>query len=429
MTKALPPRPTVDNAPGLTWRPMGNGWEARWRPRTDLVQRGYPPRPYRLWHGTELTEAERLYLSDACTRMQGEMLAWAHGADAVTAAYSGTIRSLAECYQTDQDSPYHTKRYRTRLNYDSMLKRIIADRGSHPIAGGFDPDGNPIDAIKARTLLRWHEEWSKRGIPMAHGLMTMLRMLFGFGASFLEDDECERLCTIMSRMKFPQGGHREVAITAEQATAVRAKAHEMGHHAMALAQAFQFECTLRQKDVIGEWVPVSEAGTSEILRGEDKWLRGLRWSEIDQNMILTHITSKRNKKVEINLRLAPMVLEELKLAFGLNLADELTRSKFPASGPIIIDEFTGLPYTNVRFRAKWREVARAAGIPDNVCNMDSRAGAISEATASGATLEDARHAATHSNVSTTQIYSRESAERVAKVMTLRVAGRKNKPGT
>jgi hypothetical protein len=55
--------------------------------------------------------------------------------------------------------------------------------------------------------------------------------------------------------------------------------------------------------------------------------------------------------------------------------------------------------------------------------MDARAGAITEAIGAGAALEDVRHAATHSDISMTQRYSRGSAEKVAKVMQLRVKHR------
>ena len=34
--------PKIDNAPGLKWKARAKGqWEARWRPRRDLVSRGY----------------------------------------------------------------------------------------------------------------------------------------------------------------------------------------------------------------------------------------------------------------------------------------------------------------------------------------------------------------------------------------------------
>lgn len=425
MPANLPPRPVIENAPGLAWRPSGSEWEARWLPRYDLVQRGYPKRVTRLWKGIAPDEISVSYISDTCTQLQGEMLAWARGVEVAPAGFTGTIRSLINSYQTDADSTYCKLRFHTRRNHDTQMKRIAADHGDCALGGGYNADGMPTEPLKARALLRWHEEWSRRGITTAHGLMAMLRTLFGFGASFLEDAECERLCTVMSRMKFKQGGHRDATLTAEQAIAIRAKAHEMGFHSMALAQALQFECTMRQKDILGEWIPQREPGTSDVLRDQDKWMKGLRWSEIDQNMILTHVTSKRNKTVVINLKLAPMVMEELAMTFG-----EARRELLPASGPVIIDQYTGLPYAVSRFRRLWRKVATAAGVPANVCNMDSRAGAISEATSSdGVSLEDARHAATHSNIAMTQRYSREGEKHIAKVMTLRVKHRGNKSET
>jgi hypothetical protein len=197
--------------------------------------------------------------------------------------------------------------------------------------------------------------------------------------------------------------------------------------AIALAQAFQFECMFRQKDIIGEWLPGSEPGVSDVLDGTDKWLWGIRWSEIDANLKLVHVTSKRQKEIEIDLRLADMVLAELRLIYGFDPARD-DRSALPASGPVIREGRTGLPYHDDQFRAQWRKLARAVGIPDTVRNQDSRAGAISEATDAGADLEHVRHAATHSDISQTQKYSRGSTDKAAGVLKLRVAHR-NKSGT
>jgi hypothetical protein len=95
----------------------------------------------------------------------------------------------------------------------------------------------------------------------------------------------------------------------------------------------------------------------------------------------------------------------------------------PATGPVIVYERTGKPYIDHQWRREWRRVARAAGVPDHVYNMDSRAGAISEATDAGAELEHVRHAATHSNIAMTQRYSRGSVEKTAKVMEIRARHR------
>lgn len=70
-------------------------------------------------------------------------------------------------------------------------------------------------------------------------------------------------------------------------------------------------------------------------------------------------------------------------------------------------------------RRKWRIVADRAGLPKSLRNQDSRAGGITEATDAGADLEHVRHAATHSNISMTQRYSRGSVEKTANVMQLR----------
>jgi hypothetical protein len=71
------PTPVIEDAPGLTWRPHRAGWEACWSPRVDLVKRGYPATPQRLWAGTDPNEVERAHISDRCRALQADMLAWA----------------------------------------------------------------------------------------------------------------------------------------------------------------------------------------------------------------------------------------------------------------------------------------------------------------------------------------------------------------
>jgi hypothetical protein len=147
--------------------------------------------------------------------------------------------------------------------------------------------------------------------------------------------------------------------------------------------------------VIGEMVPLSEPGISEVIVRGQKWLRGIVWQEIDENLILRHVTSKKQKLITVDLRLAPMVIEELALMAGVSPAD-LTTDMLPVSGPIVICDTNGLPWTGNEYRRKWRKVARHCGIPDDVWNMDTRSGAISEADMAGAPGEWVQQAATHS---------------------------------
>lgn len=314
-----------------------------------------------------------------------------------------TIECLVTAYQTDKLSTYHKLRYHVRMNHDGMLRRIVEKHGRKQLV-----------QIKYRTLREWHQEWSHDGekIAVAHSAMAQLRTLFSFGMTMLEDSQCERLSLIMSKTRFPVPPPRTERMTAEQAIAIRKAAHARGWHSIALAQAFQFELMLRQKDVIGEWVPFDEPGVSDVAYHVMKWLHGIRWSEIDDNLILRHVTSKKSKPVQHNLKLAEMVMEELALL-----------GERPKSGPILICEHTNRPWLTGEFRRKWRIVANDAGVPKAVKNMDSRAGAITEATEAGADLEHVKHAAAHSNIAMTQRYSRGGAEKTEGVMQRRVEHR------
>jgi hypothetical protein len=398
----------VKDAPGLVWKKRGEKYEARWQARTDLIAKGWSPKSERLWHGTgEPSSVEWNLISDRCRMLQSEMLVWSRGGLPTVITFDGTLDSLLKNYQKDADSPYRELRYKSRKSYDTIMGLIVRDYGTERLS-----------ELSGRAFKAWHRKWAEGGkTSISHAKIGMLRILFGFGATILEDKECERLSGVLGQMRFPMAKPRTERLSAEQATAIRATAHELGRHSIALAQAFQFECMLRQKDVIGEWVPMEEPGLSDTTHEGMKWLRGIRWEEIDGNLILRHTTSKRLKEVEWDLRGCPMVMEELAL-LGVR----------PDSGPIVIYEKTKRPWSANEFRRYWRQCADAAGVPKSVRNMDSRAGAISEATDAGAELEHVRHAATHSNISMTQRYSRNQAEKIAGVQKQRIAHR-NKPGT
>lgn len=403
-------RPVIDDAPGLAWRLRKKGWEARWRPRADLLKRGLKMNSAVLWQGLDLNDKQREFIQEACRRLQDEMLAWSRGGSTAPITYDGTMLGLIRCYQTDQDSSYQGLRYRTRQSYDSYLRRIEKDCGDVRIAD-----------IDARMLKRWHEGWVKSGVSMAHSLVGIVRTLTTFGATLLKCKDCRELKVTLSDMRFKNSTPRTERLTADHVIAIRAKAHEKGMPSLALAQAFQFDCILRQKDVIGEWVPLSEPGPlTALIDGNEKWMRGLRWEEIDDDLVLQHTTSKRLKDHEVDLKLAEMVLEEIRLQFPNGL---------PEAGPVIVSEKTLLPWDAPEFRRQWRIVATAAGVPKHIYNMDSRAGAISEATDSGADLEHVRQAATHGDIAMTQRYSRNQRSKTDNVMTKRAEFRKNNTGT
>ena len=263
----------------------------------------------------------------------------------MTEPIASTVRELISCYKTHPKSNYSTRRYNSRQSYDSNFRRIERDYG-----------GSLLHQIKQEDLIKWREEAKADGPHASHSLMVMLRIVFRFGAA-LQSSECQRLAAIVSLMHVSPVKVKKEMITAEQVTALRAMAHKRGAHSIALAQAFQFECKLTQLRVLGEWLPESEPGSSDVCARLKKWLSGLRWSDIDEELILT-VTADR----KIDLKNCPMVMEEL-AHIGYPL---------PVSGPVIVDEASGLPYLPQQFCREWRAAADAVGIPKSICNMDSR---------------------------------------------------------
>lgn len=416
-------RPTIENAPGLKWRLQPRGWEARWRARYDLVKRGFPVKTVSLWGPSELqpNTDEAKIISDRCHALQNEMLTFAHGGIEPVPSLTDTWGGLIAAYRTDPLSTYKQIRYHTRQTYDYRLNEIVEDHGGFPLA-----------ETDARQLHGWHMAWSENGTKKAkgHDMMGQIRTLVSFGLKFLEnkDDrkECERLALILSQMKFGRAKRQTEFMTADQAVAIRTTAHGMKLHSIAVSQAFQFDLGLRQKDMIGEWVPIEEPGVSDITHGNDKWLRGARWEEINQALVFTHETSKREKEITVPLRICPMVMEELCIIAGCATPGELTRDMLPASGPIIVSERHGVPWPHYEFRRYWRKAAKKCGVPNSVMNMHSRAGAITEATLSGAPIEHAKAMATHSSITTTEGYSRGDQAKIANVLQMRVAYRNKK---
>lgn len=324
------------------------------------------------------------------------------------------LSELIRRYQKDPLSRWHQLRYSTQRGHLNLLRQIDRRHGHVK-----------LKKIKARTLIKWHAQWlDGTKYSAARAFIKKIRVLFGFGLTILEDRDCARLRQVMSSLRFPGSPKRSERITAEQAIAVRSRAWRGGWGSVALAQSLQFELMLRQKDVIGEHIPAHlKEGGAGIVIGEEKWIRGLLWSEVDDRLILRHQTSKTGKPVVVDLKLAPMVIEDLR-RMGLVSRRGPLRLIKRRDGPVITDERTGLPYQAWEFRRLWRTIARAEGIPDNVCNMHSRHGAITEAFDAGAEPDFIRAAATHSELATTQGYNRgDELKRSSVVMKARTRQR------
>lgn len=77
--------------------------------------------------------------------------------------------------------------------------------------------------------------------------------------------------------------------------------------------------------------------------------------------VLTSGRKDEQKQVAFNLKRAGMAMEEI------NRVHPSRRI-----GPMIICEFSGLPWSGNEYRRKWRKVADTVGLPKTVKNSDSR---------------------------------------------------------
>jgi hypothetical protein len=318
-----------------------------------------------------------------------------------------TVAWLIDMYQRDEDSPSRSLRASTRESYDRSFKIVRADVGERR-----------LDTVDARDLRRWHREWAigddEGGEPVharrAYGCIQMLRIVAKYGKG-LRIRACRDLSEILTETEFPVPRGRSEAMTADQVKAIVAAARTAGFASIARAVALQFCCGLRQKDVIGEWTREGAAGA--------KWGAGLLWGEhIRTDMTLRKPTSKSNFKevAAFDLRLLPMVMAEL--------GDIPTLSRI---GPVILDERTGNAYRQREFARRFRTIARAAGVPDHIFNMDARAGAVTDAYNKGAGPTDAMDLATHTQLATSRRYSRDRQAATDRVAALRF-GPRNEAG-
>lgn len=276
------------------------------------------------------------------------------------AAFDGTFSGLIAAYRTHEKSPYHKLKPSVRRNYDQAINRLDKEAGSEMVA----------DWNAARVQEKHDTSWAAGGkVSMGHSMLAKLRLLLSFGSVVLDSDACTRLSTIIGNMRFEPPPQRKEVLTYQQARAIRATAHtQFNWPSIALAQALKFEISkLRQVDIIGQWVPLSEPGPDDIKNDSEKWVGGLMWSDIDENMTLRRkLPVGRNGEeqlMEWDLRRLAMIMEEV------NSVPQWKRT-----GPMIICEYSGKPWSPNEFRRKWRIVADAAGIPSNIQMADGARG-------------------------------------------------------
>lgn len=333
------------------------------------------------------TDAENKKRAEA---LQKEVTVWVYGEVTPGAAvrFTGTFGSLIRVYRASDESGYKQLKYNSRDNYDYFLDMLTELYGRHQLAWFTRKN---MFAMHVRLKQPDHKGGER--LPFAARAMGFVRIIMKFGIGL--DEGAKKALEILATMRFEGGADPRQFLTLAHVKAFIASAHTLGFPSMAIAQAIQYETALRQKDNIGEWWP-ERRGPNVV----EVWGSGLIWGQhISPDFILAKPTSKsRFKKFAIaDLNLCELVMREFRKIDPVKMV-----------GPVIVDESTGLPYKAASFRARWRTIARRAGIPEDHCNCHSRAGAITEGGEAGVDIELLRRFATHSQVEMTRHYNRDS---------------------
>jgi hypothetical protein len=195
--------------------------------------------------------------------------------------------------------------------------------------------------------------------------IAILRSALSFGIQCRRRG-CKEFKDVLEEVRFPTQPPRTSAPTAQDVVKARNGAHAIRHASAALAYALQFDGTIRQWDVIGEWLPISDPRPSLIIDRGMKWV-GPMWSQVDDNLLF-HFTPTKTmgtsaKSVAVDFKVCPMIMEELE-----HVPAEVRK------GPIIVNPSTGLPYREWYFRDVWNKVRVSEGLPSTIWNRDLRAG-------------------------------------------------------
>ena len=396
-------------APGLKQIKRKTHVDLYWVKDEDPLLADYEPATVRIH--VDLTDpSAKSIVETICTREQEAMLLWldegrAGDIDRIKPKFNGTFGSLCDLYESDGESGYADLQGNTKASYRDSLRIIRNDIGLRR-----------IDRVAPKYFRTCYREWKKPAgadgeerVRRAHGAIGQIKIVLAYG---IEADHfsihCERLLKAMSKMRFAKNPPRGITMTFEQAKAITCEALGAGDHSTALVQALQYECFLRQIDIVGKWRVESESytlKTGELRRGKKVWTGMTLGMVINDDKLLRVRTSKTAQFVAHAVEKCELVVLCLDFFEGHDL-----------DRPVACRD-DGSPWTDHRdFGKHWRTYADKANVPKNVWNMDNRASGITEATAAGAEHDDLASGAAHASKSTTRkIYmrgAREISERV-----------------
>ncbi|HEX3708696.1 MAG TPA: hypothetical protein VHV56_02290 [Pseudolabrys sp.] len=376
----------------------------------------------------EATEAE---LIELCQAHSARLFAWideqqrAVAADAAADApllrpYDGTVDSACDWYEQHPRTRFRKVKANTRRTYLDSLKVVRGTIGKRLIRN-----------LTIFDVQDYYDLWrqpkiagGRERIDRAHNAVTMFKTVLRFNAALRRPDCAALLADLdkaTSMVSFEKGGARTEEMTFSQARAFIEKALDLGRAGllpadrmlyMAIGVATQFELVLRPKDIIGERPKTLRdrdkavrRGAAAIDYGGQIWTGYFTWENIPGwQWRMRTSKSKYRAPANFDLTIYPLLFPLLEAV-----------PQEQRAGAVVKGEH-GHAVQERSYRKWYRAIARVAGIPDAVWNMDARAGAATEAEEAGAELGAIRALLTHSEkqeATTVRYLRRRDKQRVA----------------
>jgi hypothetical protein len=359
-------------------------------------------------------DADDATISEICHDWTVRLFAWIEevraGETPGLRPYDGSVYAACQIYQRHPLSPFHAVKSNTRRTYTDSLALIERTVGKRLIRN-----------LTIFDVQHWHAQWRKPAtgeererIDRAHNAVSMFRTAINFCSKLKPRSryaDCRALADDLRKVKFERGGGREAEMTYAHVAAFLRTADEIAARGaippmralyMSIGVAAQFELLLRQKDIIGERARSEADLTKAIRRGaasvpcpDGTWVGYFTWENIPGWRWRTR-TSKSKYRAAADFDLTRYAI----------LYPLLERVPFDQRTGAVVKGEGSWPVQERSYRKWYRSIARAAGIPDDVWNMDTRAGGATEADDAGAPIELIRDALTHTNEATTVRYIR-----------------------
>jgi len=193
------------------------------------------------------------------------------GKIAIRSSLMARLRALSAAISATRQAPMlksNGTRAALMIRYWEQSRRPLANVFSRILA-------SRTSAAGTAKPKKPKKEGAAERVRKAHHIISLFLRMFTYGLA-KELQECARLaaCSMQQDLSSPRHGKPNWSCITLRFSP---RQQVLKPYSLALGTALQFETTLGQRDVIGEWEPINEGETTWIILGKRRWMK---WSDV-----------------------------------------------------------------------------------------------------------------------------------------------------